>query len=151
MANLADLPQELRERIASYLISNKDLLALDRTCKQIHDTSLRALYRKLVISTDTSILKLAAILSPQNPGLRHVRGVEILPTYDEDDDGEEQLNNIFGVLAYLLPPGTVRTFTYVYGKHMLPTKFLTSIQARPLRWLAISIGGGLLSATRLPT
>ena len=118
--DLQDLPLDVKAVIADYL-DHYSLLNLAYTCRCLNSIVTPRLYRTMMVyqSYHGIVDKLSAARNPDNPGLKHVRHVTILPHHGDTRTvttaalkaSGEQLRSIVLMLANLLPRDALHSFT----------------------------------------
>lgn len=76
---MENLPPEMRALVVCFLLRPSDLLSVCLTCKTLRDASTPKLYSSVRLDLERPLRTLDRFASPLNPGLEHVRKLEIYP------------------------------------------------------------------------
>ena len=78
MPDLVDLPPDIKTLIFQHLRNYEDLKSAYSACMDLYGVVLPLVYNKIRLREDISISKLCSLLNLDNPGLRHIRHIELV-------------------------------------------------------------------------
>lgn len=111
MHDFISLPVDIKSLIFGYIQKPSELNALYRTCKDFHAILIPRVYRNVTISEEIDIAILCAFLNLENPGLRHIRHICIVPCSITKITSE--YNMVLHMLANQLPKDILLSYMYV--------------------------------------
>ncbi|KAI9888629.1 MAG: hypothetical protein M1814_006569 [Vezdaea aestivalis] len=135
--DILNLPYDLKSLILSYITRPTDMKSLCLVSREIHDIIIRQLYRRIDLdiggATDS---RLSAFLRGDNPGLKHIREVNLWLYEDEEGATLQQANYTMRLLIDLLPANTLEAFNWhEYGKFSSENFILLCKRQKRLKYI----------------
>ena len=103
MCDFFNLSFEVKSLIVAYLDNPWDVRAAYLTCKDFYDVIIPLMYQTLALRETIDRRKLSRLLSPDNPGLKHVRHICIQCPIEPVETESKQVNHVLNTLASHLP------------------------------------------------
>lgn len=114
MADIRDLPLDLKTLILEQITDKADLKAACETCKDLYSVGIQILYKTISISEDIQIPKVSRMLSAENQGLKHVNHLRLTRPWNGNDWDKIDIDHYYHVMEMFtnhLPRGVLQTLT----------------------------------------
>ena len=122
MSNFLYVPLDIKTYIFDYLLHRADQQAVCRTCKDFHIIMLKQIYQTITLVDDIPMSKLSNLLSMENPGIRYVRHIRVVPSSGErqvwDGRRTKSSDDVLHLLANQLPRNCLLSFEQVLPRTM---------------------------------
>ncbi|KAF2203058.1 hypothetical protein GQ43DRAFT_454705 [Delitschia confertaspora ATCC 74209] len=109
-----DLSVDIKTLIVEHVIRPSDLVNLCLVCKELHEITVRQLYREVALDIGSpDDMKLGSFLSPKNIGLPHIRKVDLyLANVSEKCNQMRQADFATRMILELLPENILEKFSW---------------------------------------
>jgi hypothetical protein len=109
-----DLSVDLKSMIVNFVIRPTDLKNLCLTCKQLHQISVRPLYREVIVEVGSPADgRLLSLVNPKNIGLPHIRQLDLYLADVQDKCNQlQQANFAVRTLLEFLPENILDKFSW---------------------------------------